>query len=88
MLYRYALGDAIREARMSRGMTLRDVSLRASVALGYISEVERGAKEVSSEILSNLAEGMNIPVSALVSSAAFSMEAYELLAAERTELAR
>ena len=44
-------------------MTLRQVAARASVALGYLSEVERGQKEVSSEILASVAEALEVPLS-------------------------
>jgi len=66
MRLRVALGDVIRDVRRARGLTLRDVSVRGSVALGYVSEVERGHKEVSSEILEQIALALNVPVSDLV----------------------
>ena len=39
----------LRELRTDQGRTLREVSAAANVSLGYLSEVERGAKEASSE---------------------------------------
>jgi len=51
MLLRHAIGEVLRELRHEQGLDLRTVSSRASMAMGYLSEVERGNKEVGSEIL-------------------------------------
>jgi transcriptional regulator with XRE-family HTH domain len=66
MKLRYALGEVLRETRTEKFMTLRKLSEKSSVALGYISEVERGSKEASSEILECLAEGLNVDVADLI----------------------
>lgn len=66
MKLRYALGEVLRETRTDKFMTLRKLSEKSSVALGYISEVERGSKEASSEILECLAEGLNVDVADLI----------------------
>ena len=50
-------------AASSQGLTLRDVSGKARVSLGYISEVERGQKEPSSELLAALAGALDVPLS-------------------------
>ena len=50
-LVREVIGDVLREARTTQGRTLREVSDSARVSLGYLSEVERGRKEPSSEVL-------------------------------------
>jgi transcriptional regulator with XRE-family HTH domain len=50
VLVRHEIGDVLRDFRQRQGYTLRQVASRASVALGYLSEVERGQKEASSEI--------------------------------------
>jgi transcriptional regulator with XRE-family HTH domain len=63
VLFRRLLGDVLRGARMQRGMTLRDLSAEARVSLGYISEIERGQKEASSELLSSLCQAMDLPLS-------------------------
>ena len=63
VLFRRLLGDVLRSARMQRGMTLREVSAEARVSLGYISEIERGQKEASSELLASLCEAMDLPLS-------------------------
>jgi len=66
MKLRYALGEVLRETRTDKFMTLRKLSEKSSVALGYISEVERGSKEASSEILECLAEGLDVDVADLI----------------------
>jgi transcriptional regulator with XRE-family HTH domain len=48
---------------MQRGMTLREVSAQARVSLGYISEIERGHKEASSELLASLCAALEAPLS-------------------------
>ena len=63
VLFRRLLGDVLRSERMQRGMTLREVSAEARVSLGYISEIERGQKEASSELLASLCAAMDLPLS-------------------------
>ena len=63
VLFRRQLGDVLRERRMQRGMTLRQVSAEARVSLGYISEIERGQKEASSELLASLCSALDVPLS-------------------------
>ena len=63
VLFRRLLGEVLRAARMQRGMTLRDLSAEARVSLGYISEIERGQKEASSELLASLCQAMDLPLS-------------------------
>src|SRR3954465_15229349 len=62
-LFRRLLGDVLRERRLERGLTLRQVSAEARVSLGYISEVERGQKEASSELLASLCSALEAPLS-------------------------
>ena len=50
VLFRTELGEVLREARQAQGRTLRDVAAASSVSLGYLSELERGTKEASSEL--------------------------------------
>lgn len=66
MLLRQEIGDVLRDVRLQRGLTLRQVAQRASVALGYLSEVERGQKEASSEILASVAEALDVPLSKIL----------------------
>ena len=63
VLFRRLLGDVLRDQRMRRGMTLREVSAEARVSLGYISEIERGQKEASSELLASLCTALEVPLS-------------------------
>ena len=60
VLFRRVLGEVLRAQRVDRGMTLRDVSAGARVSLGYISEIERGQKEASSELLSSLCSALDV----------------------------
>jgi transcriptional regulator with XRE-family HTH domain len=63
VILRLEIGDVLRSHRQRQGKTLRQVAAKASVALGYLSEVERGQKEVSSEILASVAEALSVPLS-------------------------
>lgn len=63
VLVRQEIGDVLRDFRLQKAMTLRQVASRASVALGYLSEVERGQKEASSELLASICTALNIPMS-------------------------
>ena len=63
VLFRRLLGDVLRDVRMQRGLTLREVSAEARVSLGYISEIERGQKEASSELLASLCAALDMPLS-------------------------
>ena len=67
LLFRASLGDVLRAERMRQGMTLRELSSSARVSLGYISEIERGQKEASSELLSALCEALDVPLSEILS---------------------
>ena len=62
-LLRRELGEVLREYRQRQGRTLREVSSDARVSLGYLSEVERGQKEASSELLSSICTALNVPLS-------------------------
>jgi transcriptional regulator with XRE-family HTH domain len=66
VLVRQEIGDVLRDFRLQKGQTLRQVASRASVALGYLSEVERGQKEASSEILGSLADALEVPISVIM----------------------
>ncbi|HEY9563237.1 MAG TPA: helix-turn-helix transcriptional regulator [Nocardioides sp.] len=63
VLFRRLLGEVLRTQRMRRGLTLREVSAEARVSLGYISEIERGQKEASSELLASLCNALEVPLS-------------------------
>src|ERR1700752_2712137 len=66
VLLRHLLGDALRRLRVRQGRTLREVSATARVSLGYLSEVERGRKEASSELLSAICDALDVPLSELL----------------------
>jgi transcriptional regulator with XRE-family HTH domain len=66
VLFRRLLGDVLRDKRTQRGLTLREVSAEARVSLGYISEIERGQKEASSELLSSLCDALDVPLSVVL----------------------
>ena len=63
ILLRRLLGDVLRERRRAQDRTLREVSAAARVSLGYLSEVERGQKEASSELLGSICEALDVPLS-------------------------
>ena len=63
---REALGESLREARVAENLTLREVSAKAQVSLGYLSELERGRKEASSELLNSICEALDVPLPSLL----------------------
>ncbi len=63
VLLRHLLGDVLRRLRLRQGRTLREVSAAARVSLGYLSEVERGQKEASSELLAAICSALGVPLS-------------------------
>lgn len=66
ILLRRLLGDVLRRQRQRQGRTLREVSSSARVSLGYLSEVERGQKEASSELLSSICDALDVRMSELM----------------------
>ena len=79
-LLRESVGEVLRQARTAQGRTLREVSDAARVSLGYLSEVERGRKEASSELLNAICEALQLPLSAVLFGAG-----RRLAGAERAE---
>jgi transcriptional regulator with XRE-family HTH domain len=77
VLLREAIGDRLRHARTNQRRTLREVSRAARVSLGYLSEVERGRKEASSELLAAICEALDLPLSALLYNVATDVSALE-----------
>jgi transcriptional regulator with XRE-family HTH domain len=63
VVLRTLLGDALRERRLRQHRTLREVSGDARVSLGYLSEVERGQKEASSELLASICRALGVRLS-------------------------
>jgi transcriptional regulator with XRE-family HTH domain len=88
-LLREVIGDVLRRARTSQGRTLREVSDSARVSLGYLSEVERGRKEASSELLGAICGALDVPLSRMLSDAGEKMARREraALAAETASAA-
>lgn len=66
VLLRREIGEVLRSVRQHQGRTLREVSSQARVSLGYLSEVERGQKEASSELLASICQALDAPLSAVL----------------------
>lgn len=81
ILLRREVGDALRTRRQGLGRTLRDVSAEASVSLGYLSEVERGEKEASSELLASICAALELPMSAMLRDVSARVERAENVSA-------
>ncbi len=63
VLLRKVIGDVLRARRLAQHRTLREVSTAANVSLGYLSEIERGHKEASSELLASICEALGAGLS-------------------------
>lgn len=63
VLVRRLIGDVLRRRRVEQGRTLREIAAEARVSLGYLSEVERGRKEASSELLAAICGALDLPMS-------------------------
>lgn len=81
MMLRQTLGDVLRRHRMRQGRTLREVSTAARVSLGYLSEIERGQKEASSELLAAICVALGARMSDVL------RDVSDELALEETRLA-
>jgi transcriptional regulator with XRE-family HTH domain len=66
VLLREEIGSSLRHRRLEQGRTLRQVSQDARVSLGYLSEVERGQKEASSELLASICGALDLRLSELL----------------------
>jgi transcriptional regulator with XRE-family HTH domain len=67
VLFRRLLGEVLRRRRLEQGRTLRQLCAEASVSLGYMSEIERGQKEASSELLASICAALDVPLSEILS---------------------
>ena len=76
-LLRTHIGSALRQARISQGRTLRDVAKGARVSLGYLSEVERGQKEASSELLNSICQALDLSLLTVMSDVTIALRATE-----------
>jgi transcriptional regulator with XRE-family HTH domain len=81
VLVRELIGESLREERVGQGKTLRDVSKTARVSLGYLSEVERGQKEASSELLAAICGALDLPLSIVLQVVSEKLAAYEKVTA-------
>ncbi len=77
VLVRQAVGLTLRSARTSQGRTLRDVARAARVSLGYLSEVERGQKEASSELLNAICIALGLQLSVVFSDVSIELASHE-----------
>ena len=82
-LLRRVLGDTLRGRRLRQRRTLREVSGSARVSLGYLSEVERGQKEASSELLAAICEALDVKLSDLLREVSETMRRSERAAEVR-----
>ncbi len=67
---REAIGDVLRDERAHQERTLADVAEDANVSLPYLSEIERGRKEVSSDLLESVCDALGIEVADVLEHAA------------------
>jgi transcriptional regulator with XRE-family HTH domain len=77
VLVRELIGESLREERVLQAKTLREVSKSARVSLGYLSEVERGQKEASSELLAAICGALDLPLSVVLNVVSEKMAMYE-----------
>lgn len=77
VLFRSSLGEVLRAERMRQSMTLRELSNSARVSLGYISEIERGQKEASSELLASLCGALEVPLSIVLAEVSRNVATHE-----------
>jgi transcriptional regulator with XRE-family HTH domain len=76
-LLRTQLGNTLRGHRLRQRRTLRDVSGAARVSLGYLSEVERGQKEASSELLASICDALDVELADLLAEVSLEMRMAE-----------
>ena len=81
VVLREIIGAELRKRRQEQGRALREVSGDAKVSLGYLSEVERGQKEASSELLIAICQALAAPLSEVLAAASSEAALRELQAA-------
>jgi transcriptional regulator with XRE-family HTH domain len=86
VLLRESVGLQLRRARTEQARTLRDVAREARVSLGYLSEVERGQKEASSELLNAICSALGLSLANLLSEVTVDIAGRELASSEMTGL--
>ena len=80
VLLRRVIGDALRSRRQGQHRTLREVSTEANVSLGYLSEIERGHKEPSSELIAAICDALDVPLSDVFMAVSDTLRRQERLA--------
>ena len=88
ILMRQVIGEELRRRRTEQARTLRDVSRDAQVSLGYLSELERGQKEASSELLAAVCSALDTPLSSLLAGVSQEVARRETVIARRNEFAK
>lgn len=83
VLMRQVIGEELRRRRNEQSRTLRDVSRDAQVSLGYLSELERGQKEASSELLAAVCSALDTPLSSLLAGVSEEVAKREAILAQR-----
>lgn len=73
MIFRQALGQAIREQRLAKNLTMRDVARNGFVSIGHLSDVERGQKDASTEFMTAVANGLGVEAYELIIEAGYKM---------------
>ena len=79
MLMRHAIGSVLRRLRTERGATLRELSETSRISIPYLSEIERGRKEASSEILAALCRVLDVTEGELLSEVVAEFARVEVL---------
>jgi transcriptional regulator with XRE-family HTH domain len=73
VLLREVIGNVFRRLRRERGITLRELAERAQVSVPYLSEIERGRKEPSSEILAAICRALDLELTDLLTEVQFDL---------------
>jgi transcriptional regulator with XRE-family HTH domain len=85
ILIRRLLGDVLRRKRQDEGRTLRQLAAEARISPGYLSEIERGQKEPSSELLAAICEALQARLSDVLREVSIELAAAELAAQLESE---
>jgi transcriptional regulator with XRE-family HTH domain len=88
VLLRRVIGDALRARRQGQHRTLREVSTAANVSLGYLSEIERGQKEASSELLAAICEALGARLSEVLGEVSTTLSLAEEMEGVLTPVAK
>jgi transcriptional regulator with XRE-family HTH domain len=67
---RDVFGEVLRDERRAQERTLAEVAREAAVSLAYLSEIERGRKDVSSDVLAAVCDALELPLPTLLDRAA------------------